>query len=192
MSHEKLTLATVLAALALLAGLALYRTGGERQAVPQAASGRDERPTPGAGAGPSSHGARQPQGGKAVVPLPAQSASATEQPFNVQRTLAVNEWRHRVQPEIDRCLPVPRADAAPHPVQVVFEWQGEISGPTLQRFAVSTVTPIGVAKAPPEVRACLERLRGTTVNVEATEDALVAGESRFTDRLDLRWANGEG
>ena len=34
--------------------------------------------------------------------------------------------------------------------------------------------------------------RGTTVNVEATEDALVAGESRFTDRLDLRWANGEG
>ena len=188
-SRRKLALGAVALA-SILAGLVLYRTGGERRPAQQGASNESER---------AESGVSTTRRARALAPRSQRPALALEQgappsetprPFALQRTLALEEWRHTMQPQIDRCLPVPGADALPHTVQLVFELNGDISGPTLQRFAVSQALPLGAAPPPPEVLACLDRLRGTTVNVQVPEDELAPDDARFVEQIDFRWSNG--
>jgi hypothetical protein len=188
-SRRKLALGAVPLA-TILAGLVLYRTGGERRKAAHHAPSESAREEVDVSSTPRA-GARALRSHRpALVLEQAPQPSEAPRKFDLQRAVALQEWRHTVQPQIDRCLPVPGADALPHTVQIVFERHDEISGPTLQRFAVAQASPLGAVPPPPEVLACLDRLRGTTVNVEVPEDELATDDARFIEQVDFRWSNG--
>jgi hypothetical protein len=128
----------------------------------------------------AAHGRRTPS-------LPASAGSGSQSPvFAERKAAALVELRRAVEQRMIQCPAPP--EAMPQDVLVTFHFTFDprISEPELRRYVVQG-TEVGRSTAPisAETKQCIEKLRGTTLNVLVKQQEVPAEAEQIDETFAL-------
>jgi hypothetical protein len=95
---------------------------------------------------------------------------------------ALVHWQRVAQEQVGACAN-PVSELRPGEVRLVLQHQGSDGDETVQRYEVKEVTPM--FEASEDLRVCLSRLSGSTINVRTAEELAFEAPALLTEHATL-------
>jgi hypothetical protein len=186
--NRNLTIALLVAIALGLAGYFVLR-GDNKPATP-ATTTTDRAPAT------SSHGNAPPaigsaRGSDATTTMTPPATTPTDSPqiltpFQRARARAMADLQNELTQRIAACAPAGTAPQ-PRPIRLILEHRPEASAPEKQQFLVKDVVLLAgnADNITPQVRSCIDQLRGMPVVLFVNTDALPSGDPTMDETFQI-------
>lgn len=156
---------------------------------------RDDRASPSDGAGAATGGTstrgpaprRDPRLPAEPVAPGTDAGAITATPFQMARGRAMTSLQNELIQRLHACVPPSDRPLRPQPIRLVFERRAEASNPAMQQYLAREVMLLGgnSESLTPEVKACVDQLRGMPVAVFASIDSLPTGDPTIDETFEI-------
>ncbi|MBZ0236617.1 MAG: hypothetical protein K8M05_30095, partial [Deltaproteobacteria bacterium] len=122
-----------------------------------------------------------------AVPHADDGAAITATPFQMARGRAMTSLQNELIQRLHACVPMSEKPPRPQPIRIVMERRAEASSPEMQQYMAREVMLLGgnAESIAPEVKACIDQLRGMPVVLFVNTESLPEGDPTIDETFEI-------